>query len=135
MLYDLDKAHSVTTIHARPGGTYAGTPGADTLDLESTSRKGKDIEADDLSLDLSALSALSKAELLEIIRKKSLTLPRSKGSAPTDLARPQGETNEEESSSSEESDSDSSSASSDDGSSTGKKSCSRSKGMARRQWQ
>ena len=119
MLYDLDKAQSVTTIHARPGGTYAGTPGADTLDLGSKSRKGKDIEADDVSLDLSALSELSKAELLEIIRKKKSALPRSKGSAPIDLSRPQSETNEDASSSSNESDSDSSSTSSDGESSTG----------------
>ena len=35
MLYDIDGEHSVKTIHEYPGKGYAGTPGADTIDLQS----------------------------------------------------------------------------------------------------
>ena len=47
MMYDIDREHSVKTIHENPGKGYPGTPGADTIDLQSKLKSKEDVVDDD----------------------------------------------------------------------------------------
>ena len=73
MLYDMDGDQSVQTLHNRPGKGYAGSPGAARLDLgkKNNTSDGMDIDTAEGD-DMSALSCLSKGELLERLRRTTL---------------------------------------------------------------
>ena len=73
MLYDIDGDQSVQTLHNRPGKGYAGSPGAARLDLgkKNNTSDGMDIDTAEGD-DMSALSCLSKGELLERLRRTTL---------------------------------------------------------------
>ena len=82
MLYDLDGEHSVQTLHNRPGKWYAGSLGAATLDLGNKLNNSGTMNIDAADEDeMSALSSLSKGELLERLRRATLS-PKNKGSRP-----------------------------------------------------
>jgi len=74
MLYDMNGDQSVQTLHHRPGKGYAGSPGAATLDLgkRNNTSDGMDIDTAEGD-DMSALSSLSKGELLERLRRATIT--------------------------------------------------------------
>jgi len=74
MLYDMDGDQLVQTLHNRPGKGYAGSPGAATLDLgkRNNTSDGLDIDTAEGD-DMSALSSLSKGELLERLRRATIT--------------------------------------------------------------
>ena len=84
VMYDLDGAQSVNTIHNRPGQGYTGSPGAATLNLGggSSNRNGEvNVEVAD-SDDMSAISNLSRAELIERVRLSQLSGKGKQGSQP-----------------------------------------------------
>ena len=62
-MFNVDDDHSYNTIHNRPSKTYAGSPGADSIDLDSTPRK--DTAGRDLAEGLDT-SALSKEDLIKL---------------------------------------------------------------------
>ena len=108
MLYDMDGEHSVHTLHNRPGKGYAGSPGAATLDLGNKLKNAGAINIEATEEDeMSVLSSLSKGELLERLRRATLS-PKNKGSRPNNdnksLSDDSGESSSYDSSSSSSSD-------------------------------
>jgi hypothetical protein len=100
MLFNMDDDHSVTTIHNRPGKTYAGSPGAATINLGGVTPEHGVVgeEADSPSDGGEGLLAMTKEELIALLEQKQ----QRKGSQP-----------ESEASKSSSSDSDSESSSSE----------------------
>ena len=119
-VYDLDGTHSVKTIHERPGSGYGGSPGAPTFQVggkqkQQASKEGGaiDVDAEDDD-DMSALSNLSKEDLIARLRNASVS-SQPMGSAPTSgTGRSHSDSSDDGESSSS---SDSSSGSSSSGSS------------------
>ena len=79
VLYGIDDEHTYNTIHGEKGVSYAGTPGAAKLDLREKPRS--DVEIDSNDDDMSALSDLSRGDLLELLRKHNISAS-GKGSGP-----------------------------------------------------
>ena len=109
-LYGLDDEHSVRTIHDKKGKGYSGSPGAEQLDLGENSAKRTVIDVDEDSDELSAISAMSKRDLIDLVRKSRIS--HDKGSAPS-ASEPYTDDSDNDSSSSSSGSSSSSSASSD----------------------
>ena len=80
MMFNVDDAHSVTSIHHRPGKTYAGSPGAATIDLSGDTPKhgvaGKD---DSTGNGDDEFLAMSKEELIAMLKQGQ---DKRKGSQP-----------------------------------------------------
>jgi hypothetical protein len=122
-IYDLDGTHSVKTMTERPGSAYGGSPGAPTFKVGGNekqqggegSKEGDAIEVNsDSDDDMSALSSLSKDELIARLRKATVS-SQPTGSAPASgKRRPRSDSSDDEEGSSS---SDSSSGSSSSGSS------------------
>ena len=122
-IYNLDGTHSVKTMTDRPGSKYDGSPGAPTFQVGGQqkqqqggerSKEGEAIEVgNDTDDNMSALSNLSKEELIARLRKASVS-PQPTGSAPASgKRRPRSDSSDDgESSSSSDSSSESSSDSS-----------------------
>jgi hypothetical protein len=72
MLFNMDDAHSVTTIHQRPGKTYAGSPGAATINLGGDTPEhgvvGKD--GDSTGNSEERFLAMTKEELVALLQKE-----------------------------------------------------------------
>ena len=84
MMFDLDGDLSVNTIHNRPGKGYSGSPGAAVLDLSGKEREKEEIVIDDTGEDnMSAMSQLSKGELIELLKSAGINSTHKKGSRPT----------------------------------------------------
>ena len=67
-LYDLDGTHFVHTIHGRAAVKgYAGTPGAATFNLGDNAKADEVIELGDDSDDMSALSTMTKEDLITLL--------------------------------------------------------------------
>ena len=60
MLYDIDGEHCVRTIHEHSGKWYSGTPGADTIDLQSKPKSKEDVVDYDSSEESSDISNMSR---------------------------------------------------------------------------
>jgi hypothetical protein len=119
-IYDLDGVHSVKTINQKPGSVkgYGGSPGAPTFQVGGNKKQpadkgGETIEIDDdVDDDMSALSNLSRDELIARLKEARVS-PKPTGSAPdSGSKRSHSKTSgDEESSSSSDSSSDYSSSS------------------------
>ena len=82
-LYNLDGAHSVNTIFGKEeetnkeGKGYAGSPGAATINL-GKAKTAEVIDGDDDSDGMSALSELSKEDLIALLRKTNISTEKKK---------------------------------------------------------
>ena len=117
--------HTYRTLNERPG-TYAGSPGAATIDLGKNKPRPSRIDFDEDSDDESILSNVTnmsnltapedytKEELIEMLQNSRISRKSKKGSAPKGNGKPRHKTSELEESSSGSDDSDSSSTSSEE---------------------
>jgi len=79
-LYDMDDEHTFHTIHGGEGKGYAGTPGAAKINLgEGKDTKEIDVGDDDDSDNMSALSTLSRGELVALLRKHKISSTTGSG--------------------------------------------------------
>ena len=79
VLYGIDDEHTYNTIHGEKRASYAGTPGAAKLNLGEKPQNDVQVSNDDD--DMSALSELSRGDLLELLRKHKISAS-GKGSGP-----------------------------------------------------
>ena len=86
MLYDIDGVNSVNTIHERPGKRYGGTPGAEKLNLGGKSRTDDviDVNSDDDD-NMSRVSAMSRDELIALVKQQAKISSGKRGSAPRNV--------------------------------------------------
>ena len=121
-LYDLDGTHSANSVFGKATEKtvevkgYDGTPGAATINLGGKANTDDTIDVDNDSEDMSAPSTLTKEDLIDRLRRATISL--SKGSAPTSKGSRSKASYSEGSHSSNNSSSGSSSSSSEDGSDT-----------------
>ena len=123
-IYDLDGAPLVNTIFGsntdndKEGKGYAGTPGAATINL-GKAKSAEVIEVDNDSDDMSALSTMTKDDLIALLRKTNISASKKKGSAPISGRSLSYASDSEDSSSNSSSSAGSSSSSSDEESEAG----------------
>jgi len=93
------------------GKRYASTPEEATINL-GTAKTAKVIDVDDDSDDMSALSTMTKDDLIAILCKAKISASKNKGSAPTSEGSQSHASDSEDSSSNSSSSANSSSSSS-----------------------
>ena len=82
MMYDIDREHSIKTIHEHPWKGYAVTLGAATIDLQIKTKSKEDFVDDESSEESSDLSNMSIYQLIARLCKLGGILYSDKGPAP-----------------------------------------------------